>query len=120
MMSENQQQLDRVIYFSIDEAIAVERISGRRSCEQCGAVYHLGNNPPKKEGFCDSCGGNLFQRPDDKPEVMKKRFENYREQTAPLLDYYRQKNLLYAIDASDLIATTWQRTLQSLNLHCNK
>ena len=114
MMIKNNQQLDHVIYFTIDEATAVERISGRRSCEKCGTVYHLGNNPPKIAGQCDACGGNLFHRPDDKPEVMKRRLENYRKQTAPLLDYYRQKNLLRQIDATRPITETLQRTLQSL------
>ncbi len=82
-----------------DETL-VERLGGRRSCSKCGKVYHVRNIPPKEEGKCDSCGGQLLQREDDKPRVVKMRLETYRKKTAPLIEYYREKGLLKVIDAN--------------------
>lgn len=82
-----------------DEAI-VERMAGRRVCEKCGATYHVVNIPPKKEGICDECGGNIILRDDDAPETVKKRLEVYHEQTAPLIEYYKNLGLLSVIDGS--------------------
>ena len=82
-----------------DEAI-VERMAGRRVCEKCGATYHVVNIPPKKEGVCDECGGNIILRDDDAPETVKKRLEVYHEQTAPLIEYYKNLGLLSVIDGS--------------------
>ena len=82
-----------------DEAI-VERMAGRRVCEKCGATYHIVNIPPKKEGICDECGGNIILRDDDAPETVKKRLEVYHEQTAPLIEYYKNLGLLSVIDGS--------------------
>lgn len=82
-----------------DEAI-VERMAGRRVCKNCGATYHVVNIPPKKEGICDECGGEIILRDDDAPETVKKRLEVYHEQTAPLIEYYDKIGLLNVIDGS--------------------
>lgn len=92
--------LNAVIYFEVDDEKVVERLSGRRVCKTCGAVYHVKFNPPKEDEICDKCGSPLIQREDDKEEVVRNRLKVYRDQTAPLIDYYRQKSLLYTVDAS--------------------
>ena len=87
-------KLDMVPYFATDPDVVMKRLTGRRICRDCGENYHVTNIPPKTEGVCDKCGGELYQRDDDKPETIAKRLEVYREQTAPLVDYYREAGLL--------------------------
>ncbi len=94
------QKIVAVINFNISEEEIIRRLSGRRVCKNCGAIYHITDYPPKKEGICDKCGGQLYQRDDDKIEAIKKRLVVYKEQTAPLIDYYREKGLLYDINTS--------------------
>ena len=89
-----------VFNFVAPKEVIIERLSGRRICRKCGAIYHIRYKPPKKPGVCDICGGELYQREDDKPEVIERRLEVYKEQTAPLIDYYSKKGLLVDIDAS--------------------
>jgi len=96
-------KLDSVLYLTASEEIIIERLSGRRSCKQCGKVYHLKNIPPKEEGKCDICFGELFQREDDKPAVIKDRLRIYEESTAPLVEFYKKKSLLTEIDCSGTI-----------------
>lgn len=92
-------KLDHVILMEVDEAALVDRLAGRFSCRECGASYHDHNNRPKKDGVCDFCGSTDFvRRPDDRPEAVQKRFEVYRQQTAPILPYYRAKGILETID----------------------
>lgn len=92
--------LDRVIYFNVTEKTVIARLSGRRVCEGCGANFHIINMPPKNSGICDSCNGKLFQRPDDKEDVILKRLKVYEEQTKSLIDYYRNKKKLLEVDAN--------------------
>ncbi|MCX5749403.1 MAG: adenylate kinase [Candidatus Saganbacteria bacterium] len=80
--------IDRVIYIDIPQDEIVRRLEGRRSCKKCGAVYHVEKNAPKKEGICDNCGSQLYIRDDDREETIKKRFEIYEKETAPLVKYY--------------------------------
>jgi adenylate kinase len=98
--------IEMVLYFEIPEAVAIERLTGRRVCKSCGANYHIKNIPPKKEGICDKCGANLFQRPDDTIETVKNRLKVYEEQTSPLIKYYTKRGLLKkvsgALDVQDL------------------
>ncbi len=82
-----------------DDAI-IERMAGRRVCKKCGATYHLVNIPPKKEGICDECGGEIVLRDDDAPETVKKRLAVYHEQTAPLIEYYRGLGILHTVDGA--------------------
>ncbi|MCA9465380.1 MAG: adenylate kinase [Nitrospira sp.] len=95
--------LDRVIYFWIPKEEIVTRISGRRSCPKCKSVYHIHSVPPKNEGICDGCGAELTQRMDDKPDTVESRLSVYQEQTAPLIEYYKSKNLLSELDGSGAV-----------------
>ncbi|MFA4858744.1 MAG: adenylate kinase [Candidatus Margulisiibacteriota bacterium] len=92
--------LDAVLYIEVPIESIIERLSGRRSCKNCGAVYHVKFAPPKKEGICDCCGQVLVLRKDDVPEVIRTRFNVYCEQTEPLVAFYRQQGLLKEIDGS--------------------
>jgi adenylate kinase len=99
MLAERGQKLDHVILMEVDEAALVDRLSGRFSCGNCGASYHERYHRPKLAGVCDICGStNLIYRPDDRAEAVKTRFEAYRNQTAPILPYYRAKGILRTID----------------------
>lgn len=92
--------IDVVINLQVDDDVVVERITGRRSCPECGAVYHVKNMPPKKEGICDHDGAQLVQRPDDTAEVVKNRLATYYDQTKPVVDYYKAKRTVYDVDAN--------------------
>jgi adenylate kinase len=91
--------VDKAVNFDLPDAAVLERLGGRRVCRKCGANYHTVFNRPKKEGVCDVCGGEIYTRDDDRQEAVQKRLEVYREQTAPLIDYYREKGLLTDVDA---------------------
>lgn len=91
-------KLTRVLYIRASEATLLERLSGRWTCRQCGAVYHERHNPPKQPGICDVCGGELYQRPDDQPETQRRRIRVYLDQTAPLIEYFKERGLLVEID----------------------
>ncbi len=94
------QKLDAVVDFAIDDALVIERLSGREICKNCGAIYHVKNMPSKVKGVCDKCGGPTYTRPDDSLESIKNRLEVYRQQTEPLIAYYGKKNLIRKIDSS--------------------
>ena len=99
------QTLDTVVYFDVSEPELLRRLTGRRVCRACGHSYHLTSNPPKRAGVCDACGGELYQREDDGEATVRNRLEVYRRQTAPLLDYYRQRNLLATVSGEGPLAT---------------
>ncbi len=92
-------KVDAAVNFDIADEAVVERLSGRRVCKGCGQNYHLAFMPPKTEGKCDKCGADLYTRDDDKIESIKHRLEVYRAQTAPLIDFYREKGALVDVDA---------------------
>lgn len=92
--------LDIVINLQVNDGVVVERITGRRSCPKCGAVYHVKNMPPKEDGVCDDDGAALTQRPDDTEEVVRDRLETYYAQTKPVVDYYKAKGTVHDIDAN--------------------
>ena len=100
------QRIDAVINFQSSDEVVVRRLSGRRVCRNCGAIYHVENMPPRREGVCDRCGGELYVRDDDRIESIRNRLRVYREQTAPLIDYYRQKGLLHDIDSAKSVEDT--------------
>lgn len=100
------------IYFDIDTDILIERIINRRSCSMCGEIYNLAFKAPKQEGICDKCGGKLLQRKDDTKEVAQSRFETYYKETAPLVDYYKNMNVLKTIDANGTIEEVWNRLVE--------
>jgi len=93
-------RLDAVVFFKLSQEEAVKRLSGRRTCPGCGANYHVSFNPPPQEDTCGDCGAQLYQRDDDKPEVIEKRFEAYQAKTSDLVGYYRAEGLLREVDAS--------------------
>ena len=95
--------VDKVVNFDIPDSGVLERLGGRRVCRKCGYNFHVIFNKPSKEGICDTCGGEIYTREDDKPEAIQKRLEVYRAQTEPLIDFYRKKGLLVDIDARPLV-----------------
>ena len=92
------QKIDYAIDVEVPDENIVNRMSGRRACVDCGATYHIVYAPTAKEGICDKCGGGLILRDDDKPETVKKRLEVYHEQTQPLIDYYKKKDILKTVN----------------------
>ena len=103
------QPLDRVIYFDVAQPELVRRLTGRRVCRSCGHSFHVVSNPPRREGVCDFCGGELYQRVDDSEDTVRNRLNVYRKQTAPLLDWYTGKGLLRTIEGTGSIAEIGQR-----------
>lgn len=97
ILGEWKASLDSVICINVDTETLIGRLSGRRTCKNCGALYHVSYNPPKAEGACDKCGGELFQRDDDREETVRRRLEVYNQQTLPLVDYYQVRGLLTEI-----------------------
>jgi adenylate kinase len=90
--------IDKVVYIQVPEDDLLGRLSGRWNCRQCSSVYHERFQPPRQAGRCDQCGGELYQRDDDKPETVRRRLEVYFQQTAPLIDYYQAKGKLVEIN----------------------
>jgi adenylate kinase len=90
--------LKKVINLVVSEEEIIRRLSGRRICRNCGAIFHIVNMPPKKEGICDYCGGELYQRDDDKPEAIRHRLAVYHKQTEPLIRFYEEKGLLVNVN----------------------
>lgn len=101
--------VDLVINLLVEEDILFDRITNRRVCSNCGAIYNIKNNPPKIEGICDICSGVLIQRKDDTPETLRIRLDSYYEKTAPLISYYRKQEKLIEFDNSG------QQNSQKLN-----
>ncbi len=93
-------KVDYAINVDVPDENIVRRMSGRRACLKCGATYHIEHIPPKQEGICDTCGSELVQRDDDKPETVLNRLSVYHEQTQPLIDYYTEKNILKTVDGT--------------------
>lgn len=106
--------LDAVISLEVDADALVTRLTGRRTCRDCGRGYHVAFDPPKVKDICDACGGPLLQREDDREETIRKRLEVYAEQTSPLIDYYRREGLLTSIDGMQDIDVVQERVLAAL------
>lgn len=100
--------VDYAINVEVPDENIIERMSGRRACVGCGATYHIVYNPTKVEGKCDACGADLILRDDDKPETVEKRLNVYHEQTAPLIDYYKEQGILRVIDGSKGLDTCFK------------
>ena len=105
LLKDLEQALDAVVYFDVSEAELLRRLTGRRVCRQCGATYHVVSAPPARPGICDRCGGELYQRDDDREETVKHRLDVYARQTAPLLDYFRGQGLLVTVKGEGAIET---------------
>jgi adenylate kinase len=107
--------LDAVLYLKISDEEIIKRISGRRVCPKCGAIYNIYYNPPKHDEICDVCGTPLIQREDDKECVVRKRLDVYKKETQPLINYYSDKNLLTTVDATGTVEEVQARLEAVLN-----
>jgi len=114
IMAQEQIPLDAVLNYDLPIEKVVARLSGRRTCPKCKAVFHVTGRPPRVEGICDHCGTKLQQREDDRPEAVRVRMEVYEKSTKPLADFYRQRGLLVTIEAEGTPEEIYQRTLTAL------
>ena len=106
--------IDAAIEIQLADETIVSRMSGRRTCLTCGATYHVQYNPPKQDGVCDVCGEALVQRADDKPETVLERLRVYHEQTAPLSEFYRSRNMLRTVQGQEELADTTALMLKAV------
>jgi adenylate kinase len=106
--------IDKVLDIEVSDEAIVQRMSGRRVCEKCGASYHLIYKKPNVDGVCDKCGGTLVQRKDDHPDTVKERLNVYHEQTEPLKDYYSKQGKLCIVEGQDDVADTTKKVLAAL------
>lgn len=113
-LGEMQRAIDHVVSVEVPNEGLIKRLTGRRTCRNCGAMYHIIFDPPAKEGVCDRCGGELYQRDDDQEETIRARLQVYEEQTAPLIAYYREKGLLRAIDGVGAIEEIFRNIVQAI------
>jgi adenylate kinase len=107
-------KVDIVLQLIVPDWIIIERLSTRRICRNCGAVYNIRYLKPKVNGVCDKCGGPLYQRPDDTPEVMKNRLEVYEKQTSPLVKYYKDKKVPFVVHHTDEMQTPPETVVEKL------
>jgi adenylate kinase len=114
ILDEEKTWLDVVLELVVDDDEVIRRLSGRRTCRQCGTVWHVDFDPPSREGVCDRCGGELFQRDDDKPETVRHRLEVYYEETAPVVTYYADAGILVGIDAMGPVEDVTERAIGAL------
>ncbi len=106
--------IDKVVSIRVSEAELIKRLSGRWLCRQCQAVYNAVNSPPRVAGKCDKCDGELYQRPDDKPETVQKRLDVYFAETAPLIEYYRRQSKLLEIEGEGSVEEVTSRIVSAL------
>jgi adenylate kinase len=99
ILAKIKQPIDQAIYLEASQPVILQRLTGRRVCRACGALYHLTNMPPKQTGKCDACGGELYQRPDDNEQTIKTRLDVYVTSTQPIIDYYRRQGKLQTLNA---------------------
>ncbi|GFI41963.1 adenylate kinase [Thomasclavelia cocleata] len=109
-------EIDAVINLDIELDRLVPRLSGRRTCKECGASYHIEYNPPKVEGICDVCGGELYQRPDESEDAVKVRLDTYEKQTRPLIDYYTMKGQITNINGDQSMEYVFKDIKASLEV----
>jgi len=107
-------KIDHVLTLDVPEEELIRRLTGRRTCKKCGAMYHIIFNPPKVEGVCDKCGGELYQRPDDNEETVRSRLSVYEQQTRPLIDFYEKKGLVRKIDGRGEIKEIFDQIVKIL------
>ena len=109
LLKETGLDVQRALFLEVPNDQLIRRLSGRRICRDCGASFHVENLPPQKEGVCDKCGGELYQRKDDEPEAIKKRLEVYESTTKPLKNYYETQGKLVTIDGTGAVEAIWER-----------
>ena len=113
-LAERGEKVDYAINVDVPDENIINRMSGRRACLGCGATYHITFNPPVKEGICDTCGQELVLRDDDKPETVKKRLDVYHQQTQPLIDYYKNAEVLAEVDGTQPMDAVFQGIVEIL------
>ena len=113
-LAERGEKVDYAINVDVTDENIINRMSGRRACLGCGATYHITFNPPVKEGICDTCGQELVLRDDDKPETVKKRLDVYHQQTQPLIDYYKNAEVLAEVDGTQPMDAVFQGIVEIL------
>ncbi len=116
MLSSLKMQLDAAVSVDVPFDDLMKRLTGRRTCKSCGQMYNVYFNSSRKEGVCDKCGGELFQRDDDKEETIKKRLDVYNAQTAPLFDYYKSKGILKSVSGTGSIDEIYSKICLGLGL----
>ncbi|NIM94961.1 MAG: adenylate kinase [Anaerolineales bacterium] len=114
ILSDMGKSLTGVLYIAVPDETLVQRLSGRRICKNCQTPYHIEHNPPKVEGICDNCGGELYQRDDDKPETIQARLDVFHKQTAPLIAYYQAATLLHEVDGVGGIDEVSERLIKTV------
>ena len=107
-------KIDVILLQMVPDWIIIERLSSRRICKSCGAVYNVRFLKPEVEGVCDKCGGPLYQRSDDKPEVIKRRLQVYQEQTSPLLQHYKEKNVPFIVSSITALDTPPETVIEKM------
>lgn len=113
-LSESNQKMDIVLNLKVEKEALIKRLTGRRVCKDCGASYHIVNVPPKKEGVCDICGGELIQRKDDNIETVENRINVYEDQTAPLIGYYKEAGSLVDFDGEASLDEVFDAIVQAI------
>lgn len=108
-------EIDMVINIEVDYGLLVTRITGRRTCKNCGAIYHIEYSPPNNPGICDKCSGELYQRDDDTEQTVRKRLDTYEKETKPLIDYYINKKLLHTVISDSTIEAMKLKVINLLN-----
>jgi adenylate kinase len=114
MLADRNLVLDGAVSLRVPTATLVARLSGRRTCRRCGTMYHVRFNPSKKDGVCDRCGGDLYQRDDDREETIKARMEVYERQSAPVHDHFRAQGLLREVDGTGSAEEVFRKVLRQL------
>ena len=114
MLAEWEARLDIVLELVVDDDEVVRRLSGRRTCRKCGRIWHVVFDPPARQGICDDCGGELFQRDDDQEETIRHRLDVYQQQTRPLIAYYADEGTLLGIDATGPVEEITDRAMSAL------
>jgi adenylate kinase len=117
MLDDIGETLTVVLDLDVDHGEVVRRLSGRRTCKNCGHVWHVEFDPPTSEGICDKCGGMLYHRDDDFPDTVRHRLEVYAEQTAPLVEFYDARSQLVAINAQGTVEDVTERAIEALTAH---
>ncbi|MBI4665562.1 MAG: adenylate kinase [Nitrospinae bacterium] len=108
-------EMDYVLDFNVEPSLLLDRLTGRRVCKQCGQMFHITHNPPKSEGVCDRCGGQLYQRDDDKEETILKRFEVYRQQAQALRSFYEGRGKYKMFDGAAAIDEVSRQVMETLS-----
>jgi len=113
-LKEKNSAIDKVLDIDVEKDILIDRMIGRRVCKNCGATYHVKNMPPKKEGICDVCGGEIYQRVDDTLETVSNRLQVYLEQTSPLIDYYEKAGNIAHVNGAGALDKVFSKIVEVL------